>query len=238
MAKILAFDTATAACSVALSVKGEIYEQFEIAPRKHGQLILGMVQHLLSAAGMSLTDLDAIAYGCGPGSFMGIRLATGIAQGLAFGADKPLIPVSSLQTLAQSAYLGTQAPQIAAAWDARMQAIYWGVYRCDEAGLMQSVQSDTLSQPGQLMLPTGSWLAAGNAWKVYADKLIPEISNDLPFSTGVLGYLGYGIRHQLETLPTLAKKDIHLPDACIGLYDWSIVVDHCEKKNLVSHIEQ
>ncbi len=128
MAKILAVDTSTEACSAALLLGEKIDERFEIAPRRHTSLILPMVEDLLNEQSMRLTDLDAIAFGQGPGSFMGLRIAVGVAQGLAFGANLPVVPVSSLQALAQAAYWKTSCKTILAGWDARMQAIYWGAY--------------------------------------------------------------------------------------------------------------
>lgn len=164
-ARILAFDTATTACTVALNIGNEIHERFEIAPRLHSELIIPMINDLLVEASIKLHDLDAIAFGCGPGSFMGVRIATGIAQGLAFGIEKPVIPVSTLQTLAQTAYQETKAKNILAGWDARMHEIYWGAYQLGENGLMEALIPDRLDKPDAVQLPKGGeWLTVGNAW--------------------------------------------------------------------------
>ena len=177
MVKILAFDTATDACSVALLYDNEIHERFEIAPRRHSALILPMVDELLNARSMVLADLDAIAFGQGPGSFMGLRIAAGVAQGLAFGAGLPVVPVSSLQALAQVAYLETGCQNILVGWDARMDAIYWGAYRLQDKFMCPMI-SDTLSSPAEIVLPDeNDWLAAGNAWQVYAAELPELVSN-------------------------------------------------------------
>ena len=101
--KILAIDTATEACSAALHSNGMTTTKYEVAPRKHAELILTMVDELLSESGLLLTQLDALAFGCGPGAFTGIRIATGIVQGLAMSADLPVVPVSTLAALAQGA---------------------------------------------------------------------------------------------------------------------------------------
>lgn len=171
MSNILAIDTSTHACTAAVSVGDEIIEQFQVAPQQHANLILPMIQSLLDEASLSLSQLDAVAFGCGPGSFMGIRIATGVAQGLAFGIDRPVIAVSSLQTLAQTAYQQKRHKKILAAWDARMNGVYWGAYQVDNNGLMQSVLDDQLSEPNDIVVPNDAWLAAGNAWQVYADQL-------------------------------------------------------------------
>lgn len=170
--KILAFDTSTAACAVALLINGETHERFEIVPRRHAELILSMISDLLQTAGTTLKQLDAIAVGQGPGSFMGIRTAIAVAQGLAFGANLPVIPVSTLQALAQTAYEQTQHPHIIAAWDARMQAIYWGVYSLDSHQLMMPTQPDALNAPNEIVISTEKdWLLAGNAWQIYRPDL-------------------------------------------------------------------
>ncbi len=178
MSKILGFDTATHACTVALWIDGDIEERFQIAERQHAELILPMVEDLLASASLELTALDALAYGSGPGSFMGVRIAAGIVQGLAFGAKKPVIPVSTLQALAETAYLAYNASAILPAWDARMKAVYWGAYRVEE-GIMQPAQDDRLNEPADIIAPQGEWLAVGNAWEVYQNDFPKELTDQL-----------------------------------------------------------
>jgi len=169
--KILAFDTSTIACSAALTLNGVVTERFELAPRRHAELLLSMMQSLLSGADVKLTDLDAIAFGCGPGSFMGIRLAVGVAQGLGFGANRQLIAVSSLQTIAQAAHEQHGMTDVLAGWDARMQQIYWGQFQLDNHGVMSPSGEEALSDPAKVMLDdSAQWFAAGNAWSVYRDS--------------------------------------------------------------------
>ena len=171
-ATLLALETATNACSVALLCAGKVHERFEIAPRRHSDLIMAMIDEVLTAATIKLHDVTAIAFGCGPGSFMGVRLATGVAQGLAFGIECPVIAVSTLQTLAQTAYHTTQAENIIVGWDARMAEIYWGAYELNNNGVMAAVIADRLDKPQALHVPADrQWLAAGNAWHIYADEL-------------------------------------------------------------------
>lgn len=170
--KILAIETATEACSCAINHEGVISEKFVLAPQRHADLILPMVDQLLAENAMTLSMMDAIAFGAGPGAFMGVRIATGVAQGLGYALDIPLIPISTLQSLAQIGYEATKNPTILAGWDAKMAAIYWGIYRVDAQGLMQSIVADRLTFPAEVQLPVDqSWLAVGNAWQVYQQEL-------------------------------------------------------------------
>ncbi len=166
MRRILGIETATDACSCALWCEGEVTERFEIAPRRQAERVLPMIDELLKEKQLTVADMDAIAFGQGPGSFMGTRLAASVAMGLAFGVDKPVIPVSSLHSLAQRAYQESGEEQVAAAWDARMNEVYWGCYRA-ENGRMQPVLNDALDKPAAVILPKGKWLLVGNAWEVY-----------------------------------------------------------------------
>lgn len=176
--KLLALETATEACSVALLHDHELLEHFEIAPRQHSDLLLPTIDRLLAEAGISLRDLDAIALGYGPGSFMGVRLAVASAQGLAMGADLPVVPVSTLQALAQRAWQHWQAPHVAPAWDARMGEMYWGAYQ-EHGGIMLPLMDDHLSAPPAVSLPADmGWRLVGNAWISYRDSLPSEWQQD------------------------------------------------------------
>ncbi len=177
MPNVLSFDTATNACSVALVVGKQVYTRHEIAPRRHATLLLPIVDLLLNEAGVSRNSLDAIAFGCGPGSFMGARLAVGMAQGLAFGLSIPVIPISTLQTLAQTAYQKTGCDHVLVGWDARMGDVYWGRYALNKDGVMCALQEDALSAPGAIRVNSmpDSLCVAGNAWDVYADALSSEL---------------------------------------------------------------
>ena len=166
--KLLAIETATDACSAALFIDGEIRERFEIAPRAHTELILPMVDTLMAEAGISAAQLDAMAFGRGPGAFTGVRIAVGVTQGIAFGADLPVVPVSTLAALAQ----GAGADKVLAALDARMDEVYWGAYRRNAAGLMEQVGEECVSAPGDVPLASGEgWLGAGAGWSAYEDIL-------------------------------------------------------------------
>lgn len=171
---ILAFDTATNACTVALQHGEKIFLRHIIAPREQASLLLPQIQALLDDAALDLSDIAAIAFGYGPGSFMGVRLATAMAQGLAFGLKIPLIPVSSLQILAQTAHEKTGAKNILAGWDARMHEVYWGFYEVNTDGIAREIICDQLSAPAAMdsrSFPEIGFTMAGNAWEVYKDQL-------------------------------------------------------------------
>lgn len=169
---ILALDTSTEGCSAALVMGASISERFVLAPRDHSLLILPMLDALLAEAGIGLTQIDAVAFGCGPGSFTSVRIAVGIAQGIAYGADLPVIAVSSLAALAQSANTKTGARRVLAAIDARMGEVYWGAYECDSAGLMSLRETEGVYTPRLVPFPEGKeWFGAGSGWKTYGAVL-------------------------------------------------------------------
>ncbi|OOF50599.1 tRNA (adenosine(37)-N6)-threonylcarbamoyltransferase complex dimerization subunit type 1 TsaB [Rodentibacter genomosp. 1] len=122
---LLALDTSTEACSVALYYKGEKTEINELAQRSHTKRILPMVDEILAQSGIRLTQLDALAFGRGPGSFTGVRVGCSVAQGLALGADLPVLPISNLTAMAQAAFEQYQVENVAAAIDARMDEVYF-----------------------------------------------------------------------------------------------------------------
>lgn len=125
---ILAIDTATNACSAALLCEDVIHERFEVAPRAHTQLLLPMIEQVLTAGGIGRDKLDAIAFIAGPGSFTGIRIATSMAQGLSLGLNIPAIPVSALLALACGAKKETANLEIFPCIDARRGQVYWAHY--------------------------------------------------------------------------------------------------------------
>ncbi|MCS3902751.1 tRNA threonylcarbamoyladenosine biosynthesis protein TsaB [Methylohalomonas lacus] len=167
--KLLAIETATEACSAALWLDGDIHERFEFAPRRHTELILPMVDSLLAAAGLRSADMDGFVYGCGPGSFTGVRIATGVVQGLALAADRPVVAVSTLAALSQTLIEHDQP--VLAALDARMDEVYWGCYLPADSG-MQLQGAEHVCSPETVPLPeTRQWLAAGSGWYSYAERL-------------------------------------------------------------------
>ena len=191
---ILALDTAIEACSAALLSGLAVHERHDLAPRRHAELILPMVDAVLADAGLNLNDLDAIAFGRGPGAFTGVRIAAAVTQGLAGGASLPVLPVSSLAALAQaaldsSAGLGLAPPPTApgqalphttpgqdtiilAAIDARMGEIYWSLYEPDADGLATPVAAEQVTAPAALKVRGNRPIfAIGSGWKTYRKPL-------------------------------------------------------------------
>ena len=170
--KILALETATEGCSAALVIGDQVLERFEVAPRGHSQRILPMADELLAEAGLGVGQLDAIAFGRGPGAFTGVRIAVGVAQGIAFGAELPVLPVSTLAALAQ----GAEADRVLAAIDARMDEVYWGAFQRNTDGLMLSCGEECVSAPGEVPVPDGDgWLGVGSGWQAHGDALAARL---------------------------------------------------------------
>jgi tRNA threonylcarbamoyladenosine biosynthesis protein TsaB len=170
--KLLAIDTATEACSVALYIDGDIAQDFRVAPRQHSHLILPMIEGLLQQAGLTVSALDVLAFGRGPGSFMGVRIAAGVVQGIAYAHKLPVVPVSTLAAIAQVAERTTGAPKVLAAIDARMNEVYWGAYTLDTSGLMRLHGDEIVIPPSRLDKPEGAgWIGAGTGWGSYAAEL-------------------------------------------------------------------
>jgi tRNA threonylcarbamoyladenosine biosynthesis protein TsaB len=184
--KLLAIETATDACSAALCIDGEIHERFEIAPRAHTELILPMIDELMAEAGLTISQVDAMAFGRGPGAFTGVRIAVGVTQGIAFGADLPVVPVSTLAALAQ----GAEGDKVLAALDARMDEVYWGVYQRNAAGLVELTGEECVSPPGEVPLPSNvqfpnaDWRGVGAGWEAYEENLSARCAGLLAASNG------------------------------------------------------
>lgn len=157
--KLLAFETATEACSVGLHVDGQVLERFELAPRRHAELSLPWAEQLLAEAGIARSQLDAIALGRGPGAFTGVRLAIAIAQGIALALDRPLLPVSTLHTLALRA--PEDAGQVLASIDARMGEVYAARFLRQADGSLQLEGQEVVIAPDALELPVGDMQWAG-----------------------------------------------------------------------------
>lgn len=197
MTTLLALDTATEACSVALLHEGRVLSHYEVIPRLHAQRVLPMIRDLLAEAGVALSAVDALAFGRGPGAFTGVRIAVGVVQGLAFALERPVIPVSNLAVLAQRALREQGARQIAAAIDARMDEVYWGCYR-EERGEMRLAGIEAVLPPEQACLPrdaAGDWFGAGTGWGTYGARIaLSPCGQDpamLPHAQDLLSLAGF-----------------------------------------------
>ena len=170
--RLLAIDTSAAHCSAALLVEGRVTQHLAEAQRRHGELILGMMDALLAAAGVRAAELDAFAFARGPGSFTGLRIAAAVVQGAALAADRPVVGVSTLAALAQGCRRRHGAERVLCALDARMGEVYWGAYAADASGLMRPLAADRVSAPAEIVAPGGGpWAAAGSGWIAHADAL-------------------------------------------------------------------
>ena len=167
--KILAIDTATEACSVALFVDGMVQELFEIIPRQHTERVLPMVDELLKVNQLTIAEINVIAFNAGPGSFTGVRVGTSVAQGLAFSQNIPVIPVSSLAALAQLAFREEQISKVLSTIDARMNEVYWGCYQV-ENGIMKQVSGEKVSAVSAINIE-GQWHCQGSGWDAFNNEL-------------------------------------------------------------------
>ena len=175
---ILALETSTNACSVAVMTAAGIYELHEVAPRQHTAMLFTLVERALGEAGITRSALDLIAFGCGPGAFTGVRVAAAVAQGMALARDLPLAPVSTLAALAAGGARLHGARQVVAALDARREEIYLAALRFDAAlDVEQLVIADCVLAPEAVTLANpAQWLAVGNGWSTYHARLVADIA--------------------------------------------------------------
>lgn len=211
-------DTATAACSVAVAKNicakeylqadcikdvAVIHEDFVVAPRKHAEILLAMIEGVLQQAQLKIAEINLLGFTTGSGSFIGVRTAAAVAQGIAFAANIPTITVPTLQILAQRAAKLYGASQALVAWDARMGEVYWGLYNLGDNKLMQAQVADKLSAPATIsdFLAGDSnttirldCVAIGNGWREYA-SLMPAFNKEniyddnYPHAADMLSYL-------------------------------------------------
>ena len=179
--KILAIDATTDACSIALLNQQNINYRFKITTRNHTEYILPFVNELLLEQHMDLTELNALAFCCGPGSFTGIRITIAIAQGLAFGALLPMISISTLSTLAQGVYHKYGNNRILTAIDAKMGEVYWAEYQMNNGIWYSEINEKLFSINDALMRIKkleGKWSIAGSGWISYP-RLLQVIKKSL-----------------------------------------------------------
>lgn len=197
---ILVIDTATEACSVALEANEKVFNRFEVCPQQHSQRILPMIDEVLKEAKVTLQDLDYLAFGRGPGSFTGVRIATGVLQGLALGTGHKVVGISTLAAMAHQAYEQNQSEQVCAAIDARMSEVYFGQYELKK-NIMTLVDIEQVLPPEQgaeLICNSVEMTAVGTGWQAYpelniasnvevlADILYPNALYMLPLAKSLI----------------------------------------------------
>lgn len=181
--KLLALETSTESCSVALLLGDQLISRSEVAPRRHGQLLLPMCEELLAEAGIGRGSLDAIAVGHGPGAFTGVRLAVAAGQGMALALGIPAIGISSLAALAMQARDDDAA--ILAITDARMGEIYAGAYARTVDGLVRPLMDDVVVAPDALQLPAApAWQVVGTGWASYAQRITARLGQNPRWADG------------------------------------------------------
>jgi tRNA threonylcarbamoyladenosine biosynthesis protein TsaB len=187
--KLLVLDTSTEYCSAALWLDGQIHARRVLAEQRHSSLLLPMVDELLRETGLTLRQLDGIGYGAGPGSFTGLRIACAVTQGLALGADLPVVGVSTLESIAEQAgaervlrqdhpegeRLAAYPLRVLTVLDARMAEVYWAAYRRDGAR-WHAVSEPQLALPESVNVPDGAgWVGAGNGFAALGEVLRPRL---------------------------------------------------------------
>jgi len=174
--RVLAIECSTEWLAVALGDGSGFRESREHAGQTHSERVLPLVDALLGAAGWTLADLDGIAFGAGPGSFTGVRIACGVAQGLALGAERPVVAVPTLEAIAQDARRAHGATHVFACTDARMKEVYVAAYECP-AGRWQETLAPAVVGPADVVLPPGRWFGVGDGLAAH-----PGIVARLPFA--------------------------------------------------------
>lgn len=224
MTRILALDTATEACSCALNLDGRIIEDFAVMPRRHAQSILPMIRSLLQSQGLGFGDLDAIAWGRGPGSFTGLRIAAGVTQGIAFAARLPVVSVSTLAALALQHYSEHRHDHILACIDARIDEVYWACYRMQESE-PRLIGDEQLTTPEQLpvewmrLVFDGAGIAAAGNGLLYRarfpqelrERLIAEAPALLPAAGAIATLAAASFAHG-EVVSAEAAQPLYLRD--------------------------
>ena len=220
---VLCVDTSTEACSVAVLCATDtnqvISDHFMLAPREHTQEILPRVEEVLQQSGLTLSEIDVVAYGRGPGSFTGVRIGISIAQGLAYGIDKPMVGISTLQAMAQQAYKTEQLTDVYAAIDARMGEVYFAHYRL-ENNLMVLVNEEVVIKPADLLAlklkVEENAALVGTGWAIYPElveyfKDSAKLDIEFPSSKYMLDQVVNCVKNGETVAPELATP-VYLRD--------------------------
>lgn len=172
MPNILAIDTSASACSVGVLFDDHITQLHQPAPMQQSKQILTIIDQLLLQQHLSFSHLNAIAFGCGPGSFTGLRIAASVTQAIALAHQLPVIKISSLAALAQAAFMDLGWKNMLVAVDARMQEVYWAAYEINQDGLAGLLGNEQVSAPMSIFPPfLADWYGVGNGWDIYPQQM-------------------------------------------------------------------
>ena len=214
---LLAIETSTETCSVALAVNGDILEYYRHAPREHAELLLPWVEQILAEAGVTFSSVDAIAFSRGPGSFTSLRIGIGVVQGLAWAADRPVIPVSSLAATAQTA-AGEGINSALVALDARMNEVFTGTFEAGSTGIMVPVTAERVCGPEEISIPGNpETFGVGNGFDRY--EALGELAEQLkgihahiwPKASSMLQLAKHWLKTN-EPLPAERAQPVYLRD--------------------------
>lgn len=215
MRRLLAIETSSEFCSVAVAHDGALRQCHEHTPLRHAERVLPMVNGLLTGSGLRLDQLDAIAFGRGPGSFTSLRIGIGVVQGLAWGAGLPVVPVSSLAAIAQQA-MAAGAVRVLVAMDARMGEVFHCSYVADAAGLPRPLRAEAVSAPGVVAAgQTGTFTGAGNGFVRYhelaglASRLV-DLRADIAPSAAALIPLAMDWLRENDPLPAAGAQPVYV----------------------------
>jgi tRNA threonylcarbamoyladenosine biosynthesis protein TsaB len=187
MACILALDTSSEACSAAVIKDGKITSVYAVVPRDHTRKIIPMIQQVLEESKTETHQLDAIAFGRGPGSFTGLRIAAGVTQGLAYGLDIKVIPVSTLEAMAlEVSSLSTdECTHVVTAIDARMDEVYWGAFEVKD-GQVSALQAEQVCKPEAVNLPENqTFSGVGTGWE-FLSRMSDDVQNSVAVTDDTL----------------------------------------------------
>lgn len=213
--KVLAIDTATEQCSVAVRVDGRTFEQRVLTARGHAELLLPMVDKVMAEAGCMLNDLDGLAFGRGPGAFTGVRIAVGAIQGISLGSGLPVVGISTLAAVAQQFVAAGES--VLVCMDARMNEVYWGIYSRDLDGALTLVGKESVGPPGNVSLG-GQHVVMGVGTGFQAYPVLKEQFQGLRFDDTALpnaqavAWLGESALYRGEGLPASGAQPVYLRD--------------------------
>lgn len=208
--KLLAIDTSLASCSVALLIENQVYELHEIAPQQQTKLVLSMIDGLFFTHHVNLKKLDAICFTKGPGNFTGARIGAAVTQGLAISANLCVIPVSTLQLLAQVAFVKYHVKKVCICLNAHMNRLYYGQYQLDANNIMQPLIPDQVILTENLQEPNKDFAAVGDGWNFLKEKNT-EIFEVEP-RAGVLITLGQYYYTKKMTVSAIEAIPVYLQD--------------------------